>query len=150
MPTGLQIDPNNTDITNHYLGLGVAGGVLLMFLFIALLVKGFGAVGIGVRNSPSPAGKFAAWAAGAALFAQAATGISVSYFDQSIVFLYVTLAAAYAARCPVEMLVDPLKRLPGSMKRWHHITGGRPVAAGGRGRRLAMRRRRRLAQGGFQ
>ena len=33
------------------------------------------------------------WALGASLFANAATMISVSYFDQSFVFLYLKLAA---------------------------------------------------------
>jgi hypothetical protein len=103
MPTGLEIDPNNTDITNHYLGMGVAGGLPLMLIFIAMLVKGFSSIGVGLREETSQDQKFLVWAIGAALFAHTVTCISVSYFDQSIVFFYLTLAAARVTRTAAVM-----------------------------------------------
>ena len=94
MPTGVSWSPNHTDITNHYIQMGVIGGLPLMILFILILAKGFSYVGEVVKTIPdgSPH-KFMVWALGASLFANAATMISVSYFDQSFLFLYLTLGA---------------------------------------------------------
>jgi hypothetical protein len=87
--------PNHTDITNHYLQMGVTGGLPLILLFIAILVKGFSFVGQTLRKPGDlpQENLFIIWAFGASLFAHASTFISVSYFDQSFVFLYLTLAA---------------------------------------------------------
>ncbi len=95
---GVPWSENHIDITNHYLAMGVNGGLLLMLLLIAILVKGFSFVGQALRQEtdlPSES-RFMIWAFGASLFSHAATFISVSYFDQSVVFLYLTLAAICA------------------------------------------------------
>ncbi len=80
--------------------MGVDGGLPLMLLFIAILAKGFSYVGQTLRQMPesSPQSRFMVWALGAMLFAHAATFISVSYFDQSFVFIYLTLAAISSVR----------------------------------------------------
>jgi len=93
MPTGVSWNPNHTDITNHYLQMGVLGGLPLMLLFIAVLVKGFSFVGKSLSKYPnrSVESQFMIWALGAGLFAHTATSISVSYFDQSFLFLYLNL-----------------------------------------------------------
>jgi hypothetical protein len=94
MQEGMDWDQTQVDITNHYLSMGVVGGIPLVFLFIAAIATAFSFVGQYVRRDDRPAQeRFVAWTLGAALFAHVATFISVSYFDQSIVFLYVTLAA---------------------------------------------------------
>ncbi len=95
MPTGVSWSPNHTDITNHYLGLGVDGGLLLLALFVAMICVGFSMVGGAVRHSEGSSEGWDRfyWALGASLFAHAATMISVSYFDQSFAFIYLTLAA---------------------------------------------------------
>jgi hypothetical protein len=95
MPTGVSWNPDHTDITNHYILMGVHGGLPLMLLFIGTLLKGFSLVGQTLRQLEvlSPKSEFLIWAMGASLFAQAATFMSVAYFDQSFVFLYMTLAA---------------------------------------------------------
>lgn len=100
MPTGVSWSPDHTDITNQYLQMGVIGGLPLMLLFIFVLAKGFSFVGRTVRELPESAAqsRFLLWALGASLFAHAATFISVSYFDQSFVFIYLTLAAIGSAR----------------------------------------------------
>ena len=100
MPTGVPWSPDQTDITNYYLQMGVYGGLPLMLLFIAILAKGFSYVGQTLRQMPesSPQSRFMVWALGAMLFAHAATFISVSYFDQSFVFIYLTLAAISSVR----------------------------------------------------
>ena len=94
MPTGVQWSTNHTDITNHYIEMGVHGGLPLMFLFIATLWCAFGYVGKVLRNARSVAlsDQFLVWSLGASLFAHAATCLSVSYFDQSYAFLYLDFA----------------------------------------------------------
>ncbi len=95
MPSGVTWSPDHTDITNHYLQMGVTGGLPLMLLFIVTLGKGFSLVGLmaGRTGDLSPPSRFMCWALGSSLFAHATTFISVSYFDQSFVFIYLTLAA---------------------------------------------------------
>jgi hypothetical protein len=86
---------NDTDITNHYIRMGVWGGLPMMLLFIGVLVVGFVSVSKALRlrqNSPLDE-QFLIWTLGCLLFAQTASMISVSYFDQSIFFLYLVLAA---------------------------------------------------------
>jgi hypothetical protein len=95
MPTGVSWNPNHTDITNQYLSMGVLGGLPLMFLFIGVMVVAFQSVGRSLRscvNLPATE-RFLIWALGASLFANTATCVSVSYFDQSFLFLFMTLGA---------------------------------------------------------
>jgi hypothetical protein len=96
MPSGVMSGPNQTDITNHYIAMGVVGGLPLMCLFIAILIKGFRQVGIAMWSDPDDDRTIYCWSVGAALFAQAVTCLSVSYYDHSIMFLYLTLAATTA------------------------------------------------------
>jgi hypothetical protein len=94
MAYGVPWSPDHADITNHYLGQGVKGGLLLMLLFICLLWIGFRYVGRILRlwsNKPTKR-QFFVWSLGASLFAHAASCVGVAYFDQSILFLYLTLA----------------------------------------------------------
>jgi hypothetical protein len=99
LPTGVSWNPDQTDITNHYLHLGVIGGLPLMLLFIITLSKGFSFVGQTLKQSPAlPAeSQFLLWALGSALFTHAVTSLSVAYFDQSFLFVYLTLAAIGSA-----------------------------------------------------
>lgn len=108
MEYGVGWSDSHIDITNYYLNMGVWGGLPLMFLFVAILVKGFSSVGQSLRQATdvSPESRFMIWALGASLFSHAATFISVSYFDQSIVFLYLTLAAV----CSLRYCTVPSKR----------------------------------------
>jgi hypothetical protein len=100
MPTGVLWSQEQTDITNHYLHMGVLGGLPLMLLFILILAKGFSFVGETWRQADNRTALtgFMIWAFGASLFAHASTFISVSYFDQSFVFLYLTLAVIASVR----------------------------------------------------
>jgi hypothetical protein len=107
MPTGVSWNLNHTDITNHYLQMGVWGGLPLMFLFIAKLVKGFSYVGTRIADESAPLNeRFLLWALGASLFAHVSTCISVSYFDQSVFFIYLTLAAIASAAQPLAIGVS--------------------------------------------
>ena len=102
MSYGVGWSSNHIDITNYYINMGVYGGLLLMLLFIAVMAKGFSLVGDetsqSVDSPDQPGSRFTMWALGAALFTHAATFVSISYFDQSVVFLYLTLAAIGGAR----------------------------------------------------
>jgi hypothetical protein len=75
--------------------MGVIGGLPLMSLFIATLAVAFIFVGRIQQGSNDVPGetRFMLWGFGAALFAHTVSFISVSYFDQSILFVYMTLAA---------------------------------------------------------
>lgn len=100
MPYGIEWSPAHVDITNYYIQMGVYGGISLMLLFIAILVRGFAFVGqVATQEGETDTNQaFVAWGLGAALFVHAATFMSVSYFDQSAVFLYLNLAAISTIR----------------------------------------------------
>ncbi len=94
MPYGVNWSGDQSDITNHYLMMGIAGGLPLMLLFIAVLATGFSFVGRTLQRMPElpPQSQFMIWALGASLFVHSITFVSVSYFDQSFVFIYLSLA----------------------------------------------------------
>jgi hypothetical protein len=75
--------------------MGVLGGLPLMLLFMGVLVAGFAAVGKALRrNRNAPIERqFLIWTLGAILFGHAITFLSISYFDQTIVFFHFLLAA---------------------------------------------------------
>lgn len=94
MPYGVPWSPDHVDITNHYLRMGVLGGLPLLLLFSAVLLCAFSYVGLVLRRRSGPRSEhIVAWAYGSSLFVHAITCLSVSYFDQSIIFLYLTIAA---------------------------------------------------------
>jgi hypothetical protein len=87
------VDPNNMDITNHYVAQGIRGGLLGLVLFIGAIVVCFKVVGREVRY-PSGLkldGKLL-WAVGVCLACNCVAFISISYYDQIIVFWFWTLA----------------------------------------------------------
>lgn len=92
---GIEWSPNHADITNQYIWMGVLGGLPLMLLFISIMATGFSIVGQRLRQTAdqTAVSLFMIWALGASLFTHAITGLSASYFDQSSVFLYLTLAS---------------------------------------------------------
>lgn len=118
MPTGVSWSPDHTDITNHYLHLGVLGGLPLMLLFIASLAIAFSMVGKKMQHAAdlSQESRFMFWTLGASLFTNAASMVSVSYFDQSFLFLYLTLAAigsAYSSTITAPLDAGDPERTPG-------------------------------------
>jgi hypothetical protein len=83
------------DITNDYLQMGVWGGLPLMFLFLAVLWTTFRLLGQRIqelRQDGDPL-EFVLWCVGSCLFAHCVTFISVSYFDQSRVALWMLIGA---------------------------------------------------------
>jgi hypothetical protein len=98
MPVLVPWSPNHTDITSHYLQMGVWGGMPLVVLFVIILLKGFkGVVRASTGMAPDSPLRFALWSVGSSLFSLVATCLSVSFFDQTIAFLYLTLGVIAAA-----------------------------------------------------
>jgi hypothetical protein len=99
MPTGVVWSPDHADIVNQYLDFGVKGGLPSMLLFLATLCVGFSFVGRALHQAGrlNPEKQFTLWVLGASLFSHAFMCISVSFFDQSFVFLYMILAAIGSA-----------------------------------------------------
>lgn len=100
MATGIYANTNHTDITNHVLAMGVMGGLLLMAVFVLILVAGFRAIGKALKdNEKAPSEQqFLIWALGALLFGHVVNFMSISLFDQSIVFFYLILGAIGAVQ----------------------------------------------------
>lgn len=94
MPTGVSWSDQHCDITNHYIGYGMIGGLPLMLLFIACMWAGFRYVGrfLASTHEHGPDDAWFVWALGASLFSHAASCVSVYYFDQSVLFLYLDFA----------------------------------------------------------
>ena len=99
MATGMYANERHTDITNHYLAMGVLGGLPLMVLFVALLALSFRDIGrvLKQRTSGPVEDRRLIWSIGAVLFGFVMSFCSISMFDQVVIFYYLTLAAVQAA-----------------------------------------------------
>jgi hypothetical protein len=91
---GIAGDPHHTDITNYYIGYGVTGGLPAMLLVIWMLLVAFRWVGQihDTRLAEWPSQSFMIWCFGACLFSHAVTSISVAYFDQSMLYFWLSVA----------------------------------------------------------
>lgn len=100
MASGVGWSSDQTDITNYYIKMGVWGGLSLMLAFMATLVAGFVSVGktLQARKNESLEKQFLVWTLGAILFAHSVTFLSISYFDQTVIYLYLVLAAIGSIR----------------------------------------------------
>jgi hypothetical protein len=103
MPTGIHANDISTDITNHFLQMGIWGGVLLQLVFALTLIAAFRAVGRALRaqHGQSPRQAFLIWTLGATLFGHMVNFLSISLFDQSVSFFYLILAAIGAIHQPI-------------------------------------------------
>lgn len=93
-PYALAIDPNAADITNQFVSEGITGGLLTLILFIIVIIRCFRTIGLSLKKMEESlfAEKVVAWSLGASLFAHVMAFVSVSYFDQIIVFWFLLLA----------------------------------------------------------
>jgi hypothetical protein len=100
MSTGITASSLVTDITNHFLWMGVMGGVPLMFFFIMVLAIAFNTVSRMMRENAGGgiAYRFLAWTLGATLFGHIWNFFTITLYDQSVVFLYLILACIGAIR----------------------------------------------------
>ena len=81
------------DVTNHYVLIGIRGGLITLFLFLAVIAIAYRHVGrlcqAYRKNRPR---LILSWALGVSLFAHTMMLIAVSYFGQIIVVWYLLLA----------------------------------------------------------
>jgi len=94
MPTGVTWSEEHTDITNHFIGVGIHGGFLPLILFVAMIVFCFRSIGIKVKeiNPNEFPIQFTLWCLGVVLVGHLSAFTSVRYFDQIIVFWYLLLS----------------------------------------------------------
>jgi hypothetical protein len=90
----LAVDPDNMDITNHYIAQGLHGGIIALGLFIALIVTGFKIIGRALQTDGDLIlDRRLIWAFGVGLACHCTAFLSISYFDQIQVFWLWLLAA---------------------------------------------------------
>jgi len=94
MPAQGAISAAHTDVTNYYIGFAISGGLLSMLAIIFMLYKSFRYVGDLVRahEFTNPTLAFFSWSVGCCLLSHTITGMSVGYFDQSRIFIWLCVA----------------------------------------------------------
>jgi hypothetical protein len=129
MPTGIHANEFDTDITNHFLEMGVWGGLPLLILFVLMLWAAFREVGKAVHENEgrSPERAFLIWTLGAMLFGHVVNFWSISLFDQSVSFFYLVLATIGAIGLPVAAVAS--EKLPVGAARWQAGRGFREEQA---------------------
>lgn len=95
MASGIYANDRMVDITNHFLAMGVMGGLCLMIVFIAIVAYSFRDVGHAlIQHTETDSGQQRfVWLLGALLFAFVMTFWSISLFDQSVLYFYLCLAS---------------------------------------------------------
>jgi hypothetical protein len=119
MPTGVPSSPNHADLTNHYIALGVDGGIGLVITYIVTLVLAFKNVGqILDRYPDAPQNqRFVIWALGSVLFGHTINSLSISYFDQSVVLVYFIIACIGSLEAYPESLSSQPSIAPEAQRR---------------------------------
>jgi hypothetical protein len=91
--TTLLVDPDNMDVTNHFVAQGVEGGIWMFGLFIVIVVGCFKIIGRYMDQAGNGLFKpIFIWSLGVTLASHCAAFFSISYFDQMQVFWYWFLA----------------------------------------------------------
>lgn len=92
--TILENNPNMVDITNQYISEAVNGGFVSLVLFLSIITISFREIGRALRmlDYRQKEFKIFLWSVGVSLFAHIMSFLSVSYFDQMILFWYLLLA----------------------------------------------------------
>jgi hypothetical protein len=90
------------DLCNQFVANCAQGGLAALALLIALISRSFGRIGKARKLAEGdPKAERLLWVLGAVLAAHMAAFMGISYFDQSRVWWYVTLAMITAAAMPV-------------------------------------------------
>jgi hypothetical protein len=90
------------DLCNQFVKSGETGGVVALICFFGLFVVSFSKLGKMRRGAIDDKNRqWLSWSLGAVMFAHILAYFGVSYFDQSIVWWYLTLAIVSAATVPV-------------------------------------------------
>ncbi|MDP3559231.1 MAG: hypothetical protein Q8R79_02620 [Legionellaceae bacterium] len=100
-----------TDVTNHYLLEGVRGGFFTMLLFMILCFKTIKVLGSYAISQPDQKDQWLWWGFTVMMITHCVSFLSVAYFGQITMLLYLTIAvAAYA-------LDESRKQVPSERKR---------------------------------
>jgi hypothetical protein len=83
-----------TDVTNHYLIEGVRGGFLTMVLFVMLCNKTIKVLGSYAISQTEPAEQWLWWGFTVMMITHCISFLSVAYFGQINMLLYLTIAVA--------------------------------------------------------
>jgi hypothetical protein len=119
MATGILADERHTDMTNHFLTMGVLGGLPLMIVFILIIATSFRNAGRALQqraDAPVHERRFI-WMLGALLVGFVMNGFAITLFDHSVIFFWMTIAAVASIRGEFrrseKTAKDPLHRTPG-------------------------------------
>jgi len=95
MASGNHANTNHTDITNQLLAEGVLGGLPLMAVYLAIVLRAFKDVGRALaQHAQRPlAEQTLIWGLGALLFGYFMNYWTISLFDQSVMFFYLCTAS---------------------------------------------------------
>jgi hypothetical protein len=81
------------DTSNHYVDMGVTGGIFTLVLFVAILSCCFKALGVTRRHvAGDRVAEGRVWSLGAAMFSNIVAYFGITYFDQTIIAWYALLA----------------------------------------------------------
>ena len=134
---GVGWSSDQTDLTNDYLSMGVWGGLPLMLLFIAVLMKAFKLLGQRIHELRRTGNRaeFVLWCVGSSLFAHCVTFLSIAYFDQSRIAFWMVIGAvpglcAATFSGPVAVVPEATNRTSGLDQR----SNGEPDGGVDRGR----------------
>jgi hypothetical protein len=95
------------DLSNQFVSVAEAGGLLALVCFIMIISRSFGRLGVARRTATEDRkGEWCLWFLGAALYAHIMAYFGVSYFDQTQVTWFVLLSIIIAATGPQTM--DPV------------------------------------------
>jgi len=97
------------DITNQFIGEGIRGGLLRMFLFIAIMVFCFKSLGniLRLMQGKTFSTGILIWSMGASLLANIMSFLSVAYFDQIIMLWYLLLAMIATSSSALILKMSP-------------------------------------------
>lgn len=96
MPTGVSWSPDHCDITNHYIFVGVTGGLAAMLAFVLIIRRVFQCIGhsLAVFDTVNSDHAFFVWCLGSSLFAHIISMLGVGYFDQVLLAEFILLIVA--------------------------------------------------------
>jgi len=93
MATGIGANSRHTDMTNHFLSMGVMGGLPLLIVFVLVCRAAFRDVGRSLQTPYVDAQhRFFVWALGAVLFGFVMNFFAITLFDQSAIFFWMLVA----------------------------------------------------------
>ena len=86
--------PDDADITNHFIGVSIHGGLIPLILFILIIIYCYKRIGVSLQimENATIDLKMILWSLGVILSAHIMALFNVAYFDQLIVFYYMPLA----------------------------------------------------------